>query len=84
MRKRANSYQESISTRTAVENVYATKAVPDFESKYLDMLSAGGKLRHKELLAPFGLDATDPDFWRRGMKTIERFIDELERLSVQT
>ena len=68
----------------ALYNVYATKAVPDFESKYLDMLSAGGKLRHKELLAPFGLDATDPDFWRRGMKTIERFIDELERLSVQT
>lgn len=68
----------------ALYNVYATKAVPDFESKYLDMLSAGGKLRHKELLAPFGLDATDPDFWRRGMKTIEGFIDELERLSVQT
>jgi len=60
-------------------NVYATKAVPDFESKYLDMLSAGGKLRHKELLAPFGLDASQPDFWRRGMKTIEGFIDELEK-----
>jgi oligoendopeptidase F len=64
----------------ALYNVYATKAVPDFEAKYLDMLSAGGKLRHKELLAPFGLDATDPDFWRRGMKTIEGFIDELERM----
>jgi len=60
-------------------NVYATKAVPDFEAKYLDMLSAGGKLRHKELLAPFGLDASQPDFWRRGMKTIEGFIDELEK-----
>ena len=60
-------------------NVYATKAVPDFESKYLDMLSAGGKLRHKELLAPFGLDASQPDFWRRGMRTIEGFIDELEK-----
>ncbi len=62
-------------------NVYATKAVPDFESKYLDMLAAGGKLRHKELLAPFGLDASQPDFWRRGMKTIEGFIDELEKTS---
>jgi oligoendopeptidase F len=62
-------------------NVYATKGVPDFESKYIDMLSAGGKLRHKELLAPFGLDASQPDFWRRGMKTIEDFIDELERTS---
>jgi len=65
----------------ALYNVYATKAVPDFEAKYLDMLSAGGRLRHKELLAPFGLDATDPGFWRRGMKTIESFIDELERIS---
>lgn len=64
----------------ALYNVYATKAVPDFESKYVEMLAAGGKLRHKELLAPFGLDATDPGFWRRGMKTIEGFIDELERM----
>jgi len=65
----------------ALYNVYTTKAVPDFEAKYLDMLSAGGKLRHKELLAPFGLDATDPGFWRRGMKTIEGFIDELEKVA---
>jgi len=65
----------------ALYNVYATKAVPDFQAKYLDMLAAGGKLRHKELLAPFGLDATDPGFWRRGMKTIEGFIDELEKTS---
>ncbi len=64
----------------ALYNVYATRAVPDFEAKYLDMLAAGGKLRHKELLAPFGLDATDPGFWRRGMKTIEGFIDELEKM----
>ncbi len=61
-------------------NVYSTGSVPDFESKYLDMLSAGGKLRHKELLAPFGLDASDPGFWRRGMNTIEGFIDQLEQM----
>jgi len=54
--------------------------VPDFEKKYLDMLSAGGKLRHKELLAPFGLDASDPGFWKKGMATIEGFIDELEKM----
>jgi oligoendopeptidase F len=64
----------------ALYNVYETKAVPDFQSKYLDMLAAGGKLRHKELLAPFGLDATDPGFWARGMKTLEGFIDQLERM----
>ncbi len=50
-----------------------------FEAKYLDMLRAGGTLRHKELLAPFGLDATDPGFWKKGLDVIAGFIDELER-----
>ncbi|MCH7943502.1 MAG: M3 family oligoendopeptidase, partial [Proteobacteria bacterium] len=52
---------------------------PDgFEAKYLDMLRAGGTLRHKELLAPFGLDASDPGFWNRGLDVISGFIDDLE------
>ena len=49
-----------------------------FQEKYLDMLRAGGTKRHKELLAPFGLDASDPDFWKRGLKVVSGFIDELE------
>ena len=53
---------------------------PDFVDKYFDMLKAGGTLRHKELLAPFGLDATDPHFWLRGLGVVESFIDELEEL----
>jgi oligoendopeptidase F len=48
-----------------------------FEPKYLELLSAGGTLRHRELLAPFGLDATDPDFWSKGLSVLEGFIDEL-------
>ena len=52
---------------------------PGFERKYLEMLKAGGTKRHKELLAPFGLDASDPAFWRRGLDVIAGFIDELER-----
>ena len=52
---------------------------PGFQAKYLDMLRAGGTKRHKELLAPFGLDASDPAFWRRGLDVIAGFIDELER-----
>ena len=51
-----------------------------FEGKYLDMLRAGGTLRHKELLAPFGLDASEPAFWTRGLDVIAGFIDELERM----
>jgi oligoendopeptidase F len=64
----------------ALYNVYTSGAVADFPRGYRDMLAAGGRLRHRELLAPFGLDATDPGFWQRGMKTIAQFIDELERL----
>ena len=42
------------------------------------MLQAGGTLRHQELLAPFGLDATDPAFWDKGLGVVESLIDELE------
>jgi oligoendopeptidase F len=49
-----------------------------FQERYLDMLKAGGTKHHKELLAPFGLDATDPGFWAMGLGVIERMIDELE------
>jgi oligoendopeptidase F len=51
---------------------------PRFQEKYLAMLRAGGTLRHRELLAPFGLDASDPTFWARGLDVIAGFIDELE------
>lgn len=51
-----------------------------FEEKYFDMLKAGGSKHHKELLAPFGLDATDPAFWDKGLSMISGMIDELESM----
>ncbi len=51
---------------------------PGFAEKYKAMLRAGGTKVHRELLAPFGLDASDPAFWRRGLDVISGFIDELE------
>ena len=51
-----------------------------FQDKYFEMLKAGGAKHHKELLAPFGLDASDPKFWDKGLSMIEGFIDELEAL----
>jgi oligoendopeptidase F len=51
-----------------------------FAERYLDMLRAGGTLRHRELLAPFGLDAADPSFWSKGLSVVSGFIDELEAL----
>jgi len=56
------------------------EAHPGFVSKYFDLLKAGGSKHHSELLAPFGLDATDPAFWSKGLKVIERMIDELEAM----
>ena len=53
---------------------------PGFQAKYLDMLRAGGTKRHKELLAPFGLDASDPAFWKKGLDVVAGFIDELEQV----
>lgn len=53
---------------------------PDFQEKYFDMLKAGGSKHHKELLAPFGLDASDPKFWDKGLSLISSMIDELEAM----
>jgi oligoendopeptidase F len=65
-----------------VNSLYAAyqKLQEGFAERYLQMLSAGGTLRHKELLAPFGLDASDPAFWDRGLSVIRGFIDELEAM----
>jgi len=63
-----------------VNSLYAVYqgAETGFADKYLDMLRAGGTKRHKELLAPFGLDASQPEFWTQGLDVIAGFIDELE------
>jgi len=65
-----------------VNSLYAVyeKADKGFAERYLDMLAAGGTKHHKEVLAPFGLDASDPNFWSMGLKVIEGLIDELEAM----
>ena len=63
----------------ALYSVYAEGA-EGFEDKYFDMLKAGGSKHHKELLAPFGLDASDPKFWDKGLSMISGLIDELEAM----
>jgi len=52
----------------------------EFKDKYFDMLKAGGSKHHKDLLEPFGLDASDPAFWAKGLGMIESMIDELEAM----
>ncbi|WP_313291262.1 M3 family oligoendopeptidase [Rhizobium rhizoryzae] len=65
-----------------VNSLYAVyqNAEEGFQQKYFDLLKAGGSKHHSELLAPFGLDATDPGFWSKGLSMIEGLIDELEAL----
>ena len=66
-----------------VNSLYAVyqNAEAGFAERYLDMLRAGGTKRHKELLAPFGLDASDPAFWDKGLSVVSGLIDELKALS---
>jgi len=65
-----------------VNSLYAVyeDAEAGFQDKYFDLLKAGGTKHHSDLLAPFGLSAADPDFWKKGLSVIERIVDELEEL----
>lgn len=68
----------------ALYGVYQEQKTPAaravFADKYLAMLAAGGTRRHKELLKPFGLDASRSDFWNKGLNVIAGMISELEKL----
>ena len=68
-----------------VNSLYAKYlAEPEgFADKYFDLLKAGGSQHHSELLAPFGLDASDEAFWDMGLEAISALIDELEALEGQ-
>ncbi|MBB3932001.1 oligoendopeptidase F [Kaistia hirudinis] len=65
-----------------VNSLYAVyrDAETGFQEKYFALLKAGGTKHHSELLAPFGLDATDPGFWQKGLSVLEGFIGELEAM----
>jgi oligoendopeptidase F len=64
-----------------VNSLYAVYENADsgFQDRYMEMLRAGGTKHHSDLLAPFGLDASKPDFWQMGLGVIEGMIDEIER-----
>jgi oligoendopeptidase F len=65
-----------------VNSLYAVyeQSASGFADRYLAMLAAGGTKHHTELLAPFGLNAKDPEFWDGGLNVIANLIDELEKL----
>ena len=65
-----------------VNALYAVyQSTPDgFQDKYFTMLKAGGSMHHKDLLIPFGLDASDPKFWDKGLSMVSSLIDDLEAM----
>jgi len=69
-----------------VNSLYAVyqDAEEGFQQRYFDMLRAGGTKHHSELLQPFGLDASDPGFWQKGLSVVEGLIDEIESLEEKT
>lgn len=53
----------------------------NFEAKYVKFLSAGGSRSPDELLSDFGINASDPNFWRGGIEVIKRLLEEAEELA---
>lgn len=62
-------------------SVHQEGKVEDFPKKYMEMLAKGGSERHQKMLKPFGLDASKPDFWKKGLGVIKGFVDQLEVLT---
>ena len=58
--------------------IYKSNTVENFQEKYIELLSAGGSLRHKELLAPFNIDISTEEFWLNGIAILEEMIEEFE------
>lgn len=52
----------------------------DFVPKFKKVLAAGSSISPKEIGDAFGLDISDPEFWKLGMKRCKYFVDELEKL----
>ncbi|MDR2337152.1 MAG: M3 family metallopeptidase [Deltaproteobacteria bacterium] len=75
------SYSFASGIVQSLYKVYQEKLVPDFEEKYLKLLSESGVKDYQELLKPFGLDVNQKDFWQKGLNLISDYLDEAEELS---
>ena len=64
----------------ALYGLYKGGECKDFVARYLQMLRLGGSKSPKELVALFGFDIEDKDFWALGIKEIEKMVGEFLRL----
>ncbi|NLE52551.1 MAG: M3 family oligoendopeptidase, partial [Chloroflexi bacterium] len=49
-----------------------------FAPRYLDVLRAGGSDWPEKVLAPMGVDLTDPGFWQNGLDELDKMVKEAE------
>jgi len=64
------------------QSLYAKRDMPEFERLYIDMLASGGTKDAAALMAPFGLNPKDADFWKKGIEgSIARWLEEIEELA---
>ena len=54
-----------------------------FAPRYLEVLRAGGSDWPEKILAPMGVDLTDPAFWQEGLIEIEKLVTQAEELAGQ-
>ncbi|MDR0967901.1 MAG: M3 family oligoendopeptidase [Rickettsiales bacterium] len=67
-----------------VQSLFAQKdKIPDFEKKYIELLESGGTKNAVELMAPFGLDPRDPEFWKKGIEnSITKWLNMAEKIKM--
>lgn len=54
--------------------------IPNFEDKYLKLLSQTAIADYKDIFAPFGLNPESREFWQGGVSLIEEYINQLSTL----
>ncbi len=55
-----------------------------FRDQYTQFLASGGSMEPKALLAPLGIDPESVETWKRGLRWIERLVDETISLEQKT
>lgn len=60
----------------ALYGLYKSNKCPNFKELYLSMLSSGGSISPKNLIASFGFDIESKNFWEIGIKEIEKLIND--------
>ena len=63
--------------------IYLNNTIDGFAEKYMQMLRNGGVENYREALAHFGVDASKPDFWQKGLNLGKEYLSELEKLYEQ-